>query len=103
MDSKGTVGLSRDTSSVKNSHIKTISEGTKLTTNKGQVDTSISATTEKDSDGDRDYGVKGKVGYTHFSQKLTHKATPTVDKITGLKMGDKDTDGKIRFVHCKSP
>ena len=76
IDSKGTVGLSRDTSSVANSHIK-LAEGTN-DNQQDKVDTSIGVTTEK-CEGDRDYGVKGKVGYTHFSQKLAHKATPTID------------------------
>ena len=71
------------------------------TDNKVEVDTSIGVTTEKDADGKRDYGVKGKIGYTHFP-KLTHKATPAMNKITGLRMGDKDTMVKMRFVHYKN-
>ncbi len=92
IDSKGSVGLSRNTSSIANSKTEKIAEGTKLTTDRGKVDTSVGVTTGKDEDGIREYGANGKVSYTHFSQKLTHKATPMVDKITGLKMGDKDTD-----------
>lgn len=94
VDSGGTVGLSRDTSSVANSNIEKISSDTKLTTDRGKVTTSVGVKSQKDEDGLREYGAEAKTSYTHFSQNIKHTPKPMVDKLTGLKVGDKDTDGK---------
>ena len=82
VDSGGTVGLSRDTSSVANSNIEKISSDTKLTTDRGKVTTSVGVKSQKTKMGFASM-VRSKL-LTHFLKYQAY-SKPMVDKLTGLR------------------
>jgi len=65
-------------------------------TKKGIKKTEINLSTQKNEDGTRAFGLGTKGSYTAFKRDYRFMAKSMVNKVKGLKQGDRDIDGQDR-------
>lgn len=94
LDQNGNATLARKTEDVGYELWDKTNDEYWVKTKKDVRSSEINATTQKNEDGTRSFGVGAKVGYSAFKQEHQFIAKSMSKKVSGLRLGDKDVDGQ---------